>query len=326
MRKEVVVEAQAVGCAASEVRNIVDVAVLVLEGVAQGGQRPGPRSVGALVGKARAVVFRKAVEGRVERTVEVIDRVDVQHDVIVLEAAELVLPCARTADREIAAGQEIVLVRVLVGVGRERRISVEPPVRLHAGPAVVVPGSAAVQLAARELVNEINVFPFDSGAGSAIMAMMCREARLLDQAGISVQDILTRLETIRERLTVVFTLDTLDFARMNGRVNALQTVLTSVLHIKPIVILRDGLLQMADKVRTRQKAIEQIINFASKRVGNLPINVAIVHAADPQMAGWLVDKVRRLFNCRELVMTDLSIPVAANLGPGAVGIMIYPVD
>ena len=185
---------------------------------------------------------------------------------------------------------------------------------------------ATVQLAAQELVNEINVFPFDSGAGSAILAMMCREARLLDLAGGSVQDILARLVAIREKLTVVFALDTLDFARMNGRVNALQNALTSVLHIKPIVILLDGLLQMADRVRTRQKAIEQIINFASNRVGKLPVNVAVVHAADPQMAHWLMEKVRELFNCRELVVTDLSIPVAANLGPGAVGIMVYPVD
>jgi DegV family protein with EDD domain len=185
---------------------------------------------------------------------------------------------------------------------------------------------ATVQLAAQELVDEINVFPFDSGAGSAILAMMCREARLLDRAGVPVQDILARLVAIREKLTVVFTLDTLDFARMNGRVNALQKALTSVLHIKPIVILRDGLLQMADRVRTRQKAIDQIINFASSRVGRAPVNVAVVHAADPQMARWLVDKVGELFNCRELVLTDLSIPVAANLGPGAVGIMVYPVD
>jgi len=185
---------------------------------------------------------------------------------------------------------------------------------------------AAVQLAAQELVNEINVFPFDSGAGSAILAMMCRDARLLDRAGASVQDILNKLVAIREKLTVVFTLDTLDFARMNGRVNALQKALTSVLHIKPIVILHDGLLQMADRVRTRQKAIDQIINIASNRVGKLPVNVAVVHAADPQMARWLMDKVREIFNCRELVLTDLSIPVAANLGPGAVGIMVYPVD
>jgi len=189
---------------------------------------------------------------------------------------------------------------------------------------------SAVQLAAQELANDesngINIFPFDSGAGSAILAMMCRDARLLDRAGASIQDILNKLATIREKLTVVFTLDTLDFARMNGRVNALQKALTSVLHIKPIVILRDGLLQMADRVRTRQKAIDQIINFASNRVGKLPVNVAVVHAADPQMAHWLMDKVRELFNCRELLLTDLSIPVAANLGPGAVGIMVYPVD
>jgi DegV family protein with EDD domain len=185
---------------------------------------------------------------------------------------------------------------------------------------------SAVSLAASELIGDMKVIPFDSGAGSAILAMMCREARLLDQAGFSINDILARLAVIREKLVVVFTLDTLEFARMNGRVNALQSAISSALRIKPIVILRDGLLQMAEKVRTRQKAIDQIVNIAGSRVGNQPVNVAVVHADDPQMAEWLVIRVRQLFNCKEIIQTALSIPVAANLGPGAVGIMVYPVN
>jgi DegV family protein with EDD domain len=179
---------------------------------------------------------------------------------------------------------------------------------------------STVQLAAKELIGEIQVYPFDSGAGSAALAMMCREARLLDQAGGSINDILKKLEIIRERLRVVFTLDTLEFARMNGRVNAMQSVISSALHIKPIIILRDGLLQMADKVRTRQRAVEKIVDYARSQVGLKSVNIAVVHAADPQMAQWLMEKVRQVF------ATELSIPVAANLGPGAVGIIMYPVE
>ena len=185
---------------------------------------------------------------------------------------------------------------------------------------------STVQLAAKELIGEIQVYPFDSGAGSAALAMMCREARLFDQAGGSINDILKKLEIIRERLRVVFTLDTLEFARMNGRVNAMQSVISSALHIKPIVILRDGLLQMVDKVRTRQRAVEQIVDYARSQVGLQSVNIAVVHAADPQMAQWIMEKVRQVFNCHEVIATELSIPVAANLGPGAVGIIMYPVE
>ena len=185
---------------------------------------------------------------------------------------------------------------------------------------------STVQLAAKELIGEIQVYPFDSSAGSAALAMMCREARLIEQAGGSISDILKKLEIIRERLLVVFTIDTLEFARMNGRVNAMQSVVASALRIKPIVILRDGLLQMADKVRTRQRAIEQIVDYARSQIGMKSVDIAVVHAADPQMAQWLIEKVRQVFNCHELIATELSIPVAANLGPGAVGIILYPVE
>jgi DegV family protein with EDD domain len=185
---------------------------------------------------------------------------------------------------------------------------------------------STVQLAARELIGEIEVHPFDSGAGSAAMAMMCREARLVEQAGGSINDIIKKLEIIRERLRVVFTLDTLEFARMNGRVNAMQSVLSTALRIKPIVILRDGLLQMAGKVRTRQRAVEQIVDYARSQIGMRSVDLAVVHASDPQMAQWLMEKVRQVFNCHQLIATELSIPVAVNLGPGAVGIILYPVE
>lgn len=183
---------------------------------------------------------------------------------------------------------------------------------------------AAVQAAVAEINGQFPVTVFDSGAGSAALGFMCREARVMDRAGRSVQDIVERLIEFRKRLSVIFTVDNLDFAYLNGRVNALQSVISSMLKIKPIIILRDGLLQMGDKVRSRQKALDRIIASMKDRVGDRLIRVAVVHAADPITAQKLVEKVKILLNVKEIVISELSIPVAANLGPGTVGLVAIP--
>ncbi len=185
---------------------------------------------------------------------------------------------------------------------------------------------SVIQMAANELAGEIKITPFDSGAGSMALGWMCREARIMERAGTSLGDILLRLERARQQLTVIFTVDNLDFARMSGRVNTLQSVLSSVLKIKPIIMLRDGLLFAGEKVRTRQKALDRILECVKERVGNQAVSLGIVHAADPDTAQALMERARLLFNIKDMVVSELSIPVAAHLGPGTVGIVAIPVE
>lgn len=183
---------------------------------------------------------------------------------------------------------------------------------------------SAVQMAAREVADEINVVPLDSLAGSAAIGFMCREARLMDNTGQSLQKIIRRLEEIRDNLVVVFTLDTLEFARMNGRIGIIQSLFGSFLRIKPIIVLRDGLLEMGGKVRTRSASIHHILDLVKARLGYTKADIAVVHAGDFSSAEVLAENARQLFNVNELIITDLAIPVAANLGPGAVGIVAIP--
>lgn len=183
----------------------------------------------------------------------------------------------------------------------------------------------AFQLAARELVNEYQIYLFDSGAGSAGLGFMCREARRMWQAGLPIERILNRLSDLRDRLAITFTVDSLEFAHMSGRINALQKALASLLNIKPIIVLRDGLLEMTDKVRTRHRSLDRIVDILRERIGQQRVDVAVVHASDPKMAQEILEKARRAFNVRDFVLTDLSIPVAAHLGPGTIGIVACPV-
>ncbi len=182
-----------------------------------------------------------------------------------------------------------------------------------------------VRSASAELAGELDVHPFDSGNGSAGLAYMCKEARLLSVAGANIKAIISRLEEIRDQITVVFAIDNLEFARMNGRVSALQERVVSLLRIKPIIILRDGLLEIAERVRTRKKSIDRIVDLVYKRIGIQKVNIAIVHAQNPDTADVLLNLVREKLKIEEYIVTDLSISVAANLGPGTVGIIAYPV-
>jgi DegV family protein with EDD domain len=185
---------------------------------------------------------------------------------------------------------------------------------------------ASAVIAAKELVGKYQVIPFDSASGSAALGFMSKEARLLERAGASIQKIVERMEFIRQNITVVLTLDSLEYAVRSGRVKALQAALASLLSVKPVVILKDGMLQMADRVRTRQKALDYIVSIVGNYVGKKMVNVAVVHARAPEAAQALLEKVNQTLNCYETIVTELSIGVAANLGPGTVGLVAYPVE
>ncbi|MBI9046191.1 MAG: DegV family protein [Anaerolineaceae bacterium] len=183
---------------------------------------------------------------------------------------------------------------------------------------------SVVNSVAKEMRDEIKIFPFDSGAGSAIQAFMCKEARNLYQAGISISGITKRLEFIREQAILIFTLDDLKFARLSGRINSIQSMLSSVLNIKPIIVLRDGLLMAGDKARTRKASISRVIDMTRAKLQGRKANVAIVHASDIDMAQKIRTKIEGLLQFNEIFIEELSIPTTAHMGRGAIGIVAYP--
>ena len=180
--------------------------------------------------------------------------------------------------------------------------------------------------AAEELKGEFNIVPVDSACGSLGIGLMCREARKLDRAGKSVEEIVKYLENIKSQVRVILTLDTLEYAKMSGRVKTLQAALASLLNVKPIAILRNGDLNMAERVRTRKAALDRVIEIAKEEYGDKPVYLAVVHARDLKSGQGLLDQAKNHFNHKETMISELSISIAANLGPGTVGLIIYPVE
>jgi DegV family protein with EDD domain len=186
--------------------------------------------------------------------------------------------------------------------------------------------ASAVQ-AAEEVKDLFRVLPVDSMVGSVAIGMMCREARKMDRAGKTPDEIVRTLEGIRGRVRAIFTLDTLEYAKLSGRVGAMQAALASLMNVKPIAILKDGVLNIAERVRTRKASIARIIEIGEKEFGKTPIYLGILQANDMPSGEALLAEASKHFNVvGEPVLTDLSISVAANLGPGTVGLVLYPVE
>jgi len=185
---------------------------------------------------------------------------------------------------------------------------------------------ASAVAAGSDLVDTYNVIPFDSATGSMAIGFMCRAIRLQERAGKSLEEIIQKLEDMRANGCLVLALDTLDYARMSGRVGTMQAALASVLNIKPIAVLKNGLLTMTEKVRTRNGSLDRLIAMVKEEMGDRPLIMSIVHARDPKAGQELLEQARKNFNVKELILADLSISLAANFGPGTVGIVAFPAE
>ena len=185
---------------------------------------------------------------------------------------------------------------------------------------------ASCVAAAEELKGEYNIIPFDSAGGSLGIAFMCRSARKMERAGKSVTEIVKTLEALRSQVHVILTLDTLEFAKRSGRVGTLSAALASVLNVKPIAVLKDGVVEMVEKVRTRKAALARVIELGKEIYGNRPVSIGVLHARDLESGKALLEDAKKNFNVKDAELIDLTISLAINFGPGTVGVVLYPAE
>jgi DegV family protein with EDD domain len=184
----------------------------------------------------------------------------------------------------------------------------------------------SAQMTQEMMAGELQVHPFDSASGSVALGFMVMEASRMVRAGSTVPEILARMETIRERTNLVLTLKDLRFAQMSGRVGRLQSSLASLLNVKPIVRLEDGMLDVSEKVRSQGKAIERMLEIVIERVGtSAPVNLAVVHARVPEQGNQLLERAKGIFNCAETFVADLTTSLVVHFGPGTLGLVAYQV-
>ena len=188
-------------------------------------------------------------------------------------------------------------------------------------------GTYASAIAARDEIGErATIHIFDSYGASAAQGFMGLKAARMFAQGASVDEVTARLTRMREEMAVIFMIDTLEYAVKGGRVGSLRGTFASLLNIKPIMKLHDGEVVEEGRVRTPKKARTYVIDRAKEMIGDRPVMLAAIHANVPDGGEEILRRAAESFESTERFLVDLTIPVAINLGPGALGLIAIPDD
>lgn len=177
---------------------------------------------------------------------------------------------------------------------------------------------------AKSLVPEANVEVFDSRGISMTTGYQILEAARMIENGATMESVLARLAEIRDRSYFYFTPATLKYLQMSGRVSTLKGAIGALLSVKPVVSLSDGRLEAGESIRTRGKALDRIFTLLKENVGTSePANLAVIHAAAPEEAQALEERVRSEFNVNELFNLEIPASLAVHGGPGIIAVVGY---
>ena len=179
---------------------------------------------------------------------------------------------------------------------------------------------------AKSMLPEADIEVFDTlsisiGTGYQVLAA----ARAAEE-GQSMEEIIQLLEGIRSRMYLYLTPATLKYLQKSGRVGKLAGALASLLNVKPIIKVEDGVLEAFEKVRTRSKALDRLVELTAEAVGTTePVKLGIPHAEVPDEAEELRERLESTFNCDEMFVVDLACSLTVHGGPGIIGIISYRV-
>ena len=161
----------------------------------------------------------------------------------------------------------------------------------------------------------------DSNSTAMAMGFHVLLAARAAQDGATLGECQKQAEKAREHTGVYFVVDTLEFLRRGGRIGGAQALLGSALNIKPILELRDGRIESIDKVRTKSKAIDRMIDLVAQHVaGRTPVRLATLHANAETEARAALDAAVLQLQPIETVFASVSPVIGTHAGPGTIGL------
>ncbi|MCL4274205.1 MAG: DegV family protein [Anaerolineales bacterium] len=161
----------------------------------------------------------------------------------------------------------------------------------------------------------------DSQATAMALGFQALAAARAMEAGASLQECAAFTEKAHERTGVFFAVDTLEFLHRGGRIGGAQRFIGSALNLKPILALKEGKVEGVDRIRTKSKAHDRILELVSEQAKGKPnIRLATLHANAADDAKKLLERAAAELSPVETVFTELSPVVGTHAGPGTVGL------
>lgn len=172
---------------------------------------------------------------------------------------------------------------------------------------------------AKNMLENKRITIIDSLNAAANLKFLVEEAVHMAKMGKTVEEITTHINTIKEKMHVYLTTDTLEYLSRGGRLSAVQATVGNILNIKPIIELQDGELKLLEKVRGKNKAISNLIDKLPENV----TRIGICHVLDEENADKMKGALQKKFPQITISIDELGPVIGAHLGPKGIGICFY---
>jgi fatty acid kinase fatty acid binding subunit len=179
----------------------------------------------------------------------------------------------------------------------------------------------SASLAAEEDGDRARIVDTETASMAMAMLALSIQRRLESGTGTTDNAISALIERFRRDNRVVFTVGTLEYLAKGGRIGKAQALAGTILNVKPILSVEDGVIIPIARVRGRQKALEEFGRLFIEATENRPgLHVSIAHADAPEWVDVLTDLVHKARPQAEIdVVAPLGAVVGTHAGPGAVG-------
>lgn len=181
----------------------------------------------------------------------------------------------------------------------------------------------SAMMAKNELEGDITLF--DSlnlcyGCGVQVV----KACEMLEQ-GKTLDEVIYKLEQMRESLYVVFAVDTLEYLRKGGRISATKAMVGSVLSIKPLIDIKNGELENVAQVRGKKNVISKLIELVKEHCGEDFSNkgFAVADGDNKVDVLKLKEAIQQEFNPKELIDIEVGPTIGSHAGPGTIGVGVY---
>lgn len=173
-------------------------------------------------------------------------------------------------------------------------------------------------------MSKSKVTVIDSKFISYALGYQVLEAAKLAQAGKSVEEILSKVEQVKENSALYIMVDTLDYLVKGGRIGRGRALLGSLLKIKPIASLADGVYTPVSKVRTYPQLIKYLTKQLEMETANKTLkSIAIAHADNFELATQLKAALIEVSGFSDIKIVDTTPIISTHTGPGALALMYF---
>jgi len=177
----------------------------------------------------------------------------------------------------------------------------------------------AANIAKQTLKGNIHIV--DSKTISLGIGLMVIEAARSISEGLSALQIVEKLSTVRKNIETLFTLNTLEYLQKGGRIGKVQSVVGTLLNIKPVVrVGDDGIYHTYKKARSQERALNNIVQaFKELANGRKYVQLAVAHGAAYQAGIYLKEALENALQLKASIFTHVGPVIGAHTGPGTVG-------